>query len=593
MPENPQRPDPKVFQFGAFVFNPARLELTRDGLPIRLPNQAARLLQLLLSKQGDLVTREAIQDLLWKDGTTVDFEIGVNRCIRKLRSALLDQADTPRYIKTIPRVGYRFIAPLSFAGSVLKTEPAASTDAGDASTERPGESPSIAVLPFLNLSDTPDGDCFADGLTEEVINGLAQIPGLKVIARTSAFAFKGTREEVPAIAAKLQVGNVLEGSFRRSGTRIRVSAQLIRGSDGVHLLSKRYDREIDDIFAVQDEISGDIAAQLSLRFALRRHKATGLSAFEAFVEGRHYYYRFTKEAFAKAFDRFQYAASCDPQYAPAYSGMALCYLGRAISGQASPREVLPQAAEMARQALDRDRANAQANGVLGSVAAILDFDFQAAEQHLLRALELQAASHIRIGYSLWVLVPALRAEEAEAQLNHVIEQDPLLQGGFFGKAVLLGLQRRYEESVAHALRAQALEPAYERTFEWLACMRALQNRPVEAAEYVQRLTALTQNSLAALFATATAQVMAKDTAAVRTTLDEMKRYAERTGTGACEVACIHALMGAAGDAFEWLDTAVEQREPRTLWIQSLPWLDSIRADTRYPALLRRMRLADA
>ena len=413
MPENPQYADPKAFRFGVFVFSPGRFELTKDGLPVRLPNQAARLLQLLLSKNGDLVTREDIQELLWNDGAIVDFEVGINRCVRKLRSALLDEADVPRYIKTIPRAGYRFIAPVSFTGSNSKTKRAVAAETAEVNTEESAEAPSVAVLPFLNLSDTADGDIFADGLTEEVINGLAQIRGLKVIARTSAFAFKGSREEVPAIAAKLQVENVLEGSFRRSGTRIRVSAQLIRGSDGVQLLSKRYDRELSDIFAVQDEISADIAAQLSLRFALRRHKATDLSAFEAFIEGRQSYYRFNKEGFAKAFDRFQYAASCDPHYAPAYSGMALCYLGRAINSNASPLEVLPQAAEMARQALQWDRANAEANGVLGSVAAMLDFDFQTAERHIRRACELQAAPHIRIGYALWVLVPALRMQEAE------------------------------------------------------------------------------------------------------------------------------------------------------------------------------------
>jgi TolB-like protein len=270
-----------VFRFGEYEFNGATTKLTKHGTNIRLQGQPARLLQLLLSRAGEAVTREEIRELLWSDGTTVDCEIGMNRCIRQLRMALLDDTDAPRYIKTLPRLGYSFITPV--AQKQTRSETAGS---------KPDDSSrSIVVLPFANLTSATEDEYFCDGLTEEIINVLAQNPDFKVIARTSVFAFKGKNDDIRRIAETLGVSNVLEGSVRRSGSRIRVTAQFIHAADGTHISSTRYEREMHDVFTLQDEIAADIADQFKGHLTARERPVTDLAAYHAFLEGRFHFHK--------------------------------------------------------------------------------------------------------------------------------------------------------------------------------------------------------------------------------------------------------------------------------------------------------------
>jgi TolB-like protein/Tfp pilus assembly protein PilF len=496
-----------------FEFNMATAELAKSGIGIRLQPQPARLLQLLLSKAGELVTRRAIQELLWSDGTTVDFEIGVNRCVRQLRAALLDDSGTPRYIKTVPRVGYCFIASIATATAL------ASVDVDPRNSE---QHPSIVVLPFSNLSNAPDDEYFSDGLTEEIINTLAQIPGLKVIARTSAFAFKGRNEDIRDIAGTLGVNTVLEGSVRRAGSRIRVTAQLIVAADGTHLSSKRYDREITDIFAVQDEISADIAEHLKLRLSLRKRPATNVAAYQAYLEGRYHWQKFTPERLTKAFDCFQQAIAIDPDYSPAYIGLAMYYIGMAIDYVASPRDVMPKAAAAARRALELDETAADAYAALGDAALMLDFDWATAAQHFRRAMELNLVSQLRIGYALWFLIPQGRPEEAVAECDRVNEYDPLLLGAGSSKATVLLLERNYEEAAELCLRALHLDPDYQMALQIITYARAFQRRFEEAQALAERLIRVRGRSYTALFALGTIHAMAGDRAAAHRVLEEIK-----------------------------------------------------------------------
>ena len=242
MSTSASRAEARIFRFGLFEFHTGRLELVSQSVRIGLQRQPARLLLLLLESAGELVSRDTIQELLWRDGTTVDFELAVNRCVRLLRIALGDDIASPRYIKTIPRMGYCFIAPVSMSPTEVTAKSLVPAAPRAVAPEGSPRHPSIAVLPFANLSGNPEDEYFSDGLSEEIINALTQLPGLKVIARTSAFAFKGRNEDIRTIAETLGVSNVLEGSVRRAGNRIRVTAQLIHADDGVHISSRRYDR---------------------------------------------------------------------------------------------------------------------------------------------------------------------------------------------------------------------------------------------------------------------------------------------------------------------------------------------------------------
>ena len=414
---NRLRTESEIFQFGVFRFNSEMLELTRNGLRIPLQLQPARLLGLLLSSAGELVKREAIQESLWRDGTTVDFEVGVNRYVRQLRIALRDDAASPALYQNHPPAWlllhrpHRPESPRPPPRAVEKPEP----DSSDSS---------IVVLPFANLSGNPEDEYFSDGLAEEITCTLAQIDGLRVIARTSAFAFKGRNEDIREIAKILRVHYVLEGSVRRSAARIRVTVQLIHGPDGSHRMAKRYDREMTDIFALQDEISADIAAQLKVSLAPRQ-STVNFPAFESYLEGRFHWRKYSPAEFEKAIKCFERAVAADPGYAQAYTGIAQSRISLVTEAGVPALEMLPAAAAAARRALDLDPRDAEAHAALGQTAAMLDYDWPAAEKHFKRALALDAVPYVRLAYAIWYLLPHGRMAEAIAETDRVVREDPL------------------------------------------------------------------------------------------------------------------------------------------------------------------------
>jgi TolB-like protein len=582
--------DTRIFRFGAFEFNPRASELLKGGTRVSLQPQPAQLLWLLLSKAGEVVTRDTIRRTLWDGKTTVDFELGVNRCIRQLRGALLDSIEAPRYIKTIPHRGYRFIAPVSAKAGEPATEPVPLEAAREAAVETSKPAPSIVVLPFANLSGELTDEYFSDGLAEEITNALTQIDGLKVVARTSAFAFKGKNEDIRRIAETLGVSNVLEGSVRRAGNRIRVTAQLIQAADGVHLSSRRYDREMTDVFAIQDEISTAIADHLKVRLNVYKRPVKNLAAYEAFLAGRFHWYKFTPEGFTKAFECFQRAVAIDADYGPAYTGIALYHLGTAIEYVADPRDVLPHAAAAARRALEIDETDAEAHTVLGDVAAILDFDWAAAERHFSRARHLNPSTQVRIGHALWLSLPLVRVEDALAECDRVIERDPFHLGGYSTKATALFLGRNYDAAVERCLHGLDLDPTFPRGLQILSHIRAFQGHFGEAVALAERLIQVRGKSHGALFALGTAHAAAGDGSAANRVLREMETLPGGTYLSGSGIACIHALLEERDSAFEWMERAIEHRDPRMLWIRTLPWLDALRSDPRYATLLRSMNL---
>src|SRR5215813_2395722 len=231
-------------RFGNFEFDADTGELRKNGYKVRLQEQPLQILQILLEHPGNVISRDELQKRVWPSDTFVDFDHGINNAIKRLREALSDDAEAPRYIETLPRRGYRFLESVARA---------------------PESSASIAVLPFLNLSADPENEYFADGMSEEIINALMQIKHLKVAARTSSFSFKGKHVDLPIIRERLNVQSVLEGSVRRSGNHVRITAQLVNAVDGYHLWSERYDREMKDIFEVQDEITLAVVKALKVK----------------------------------------------------------------------------------------------------------------------------------------------------------------------------------------------------------------------------------------------------------------------------------------------------------------------------------------
>ena len=447
-------PAPALIRFGTFELDPQSGELRKQGLKVRLQEQPFQILQILLEHPGKVVTREDLQQRIWPSDTFVDFDHGLYNAIKKLREALGDSADTPRYVETLSRRGYRFIASLN----VPATDRSSSAAAADAPKD------SIAVLPFLNLSADPENEFFADGITEEIINALAQIEGLHVVARTSAFSFKGKQVDLRIIGEQLKVRTILEGSVRRSGNHLRIAVQLVNVADGYHLWSERYDREMKDIFQVQDEIARSIATRLKVAVEIKAQESLvkpgtkNLQAYSLYVKGRALLYcRGVKVQ--TALECFNQAATLDSEYALAWAGIADAYTLLGFYGFVHPETSRPKWQEAARRALAADPSLAEAHNALAFGSLMYERDKPLAEREFLSALELNPLYvQARDWYACFYLQLAVgRFDESIVHAELAVESDPLSCYANSILGLLYGATGRFSDAVRRAERAVELD----------------------------------------------------------------------------------------------------------------------------------------
>ena len=459
--------------------------------------------------------------------------------------------------------------------------------------EHAAPQPSIAVLPFANMSREADDEYFSDGLAEEIINALAQLPGLKVIARTSAFAFKGKNEDIRKIAEALGVTNVLEGSVRRAGNRLRITAQLIHAADGTHLWSQRFDREMTDVFAIQDELSAAIAGQL--RVSLAETPAAGraptkVAAYEAFLEGQYHWNKITPQSLQKALECYGRALAIDPGYAPAYAGLAQSYIMPGQSGMVEPRPFLLKARAAAERGLALDPDLAEAHAMLGASIALLDYDWAASERHFLRALELNPSSyHVWGPYATFWLAPQGRPDEAAAGFDRVLELDPLNPLADFSKGLFLYYGRRYEAAAVEIRKSLDLNPGFSIARNVLASLYAFQEKFDEALSVAQREVQLSGGRPRLLWMMGLVLAMAGRAEEARRVLEDLQGPGRDSYVNPVHVAAIYAQLGEKDAAFKWVEKAVEERV-NMLMLKASPVWDPLRSDPRYTALLRRMNL---
>jgi adenylate cyclase len=410
-----------LIRFGVFELDTESGELRKQGVKVRLQEQPFQILQILLDRPGRVVTREELQRRIWPSDTFVDFDTGLYNAIKRLREALGDSAESPRFIETLSRRGYRFIAAVKGAAADRHTAPALSATHD-----------SIVVLPFISISADSENEFFADGITEEIINALAQIRELHVVARSSAFSFKGKHIDPRVVGEQLNVRTVLEGSVRRVDNRLRITVQLVNAADGYHLWSQRYDREMKDIFEIQDEIARSIAERLRVR--LERHeqepliKATtsNLEAFQLYLKGRALLYK-RGIAIPRALECFKQAVALDNEYALAWAGLADSYTTLGYSGFAHPAASMPNGIEAARRAVMLDPSLAEAHSALAMACLMGMWDKAKAEQEFLCALELSPRNiQARDWYALYYLqLSEGRVEEGVTQARLALESDPL------------------------------------------------------------------------------------------------------------------------------------------------------------------------
>jgi adenylate cyclase len=462
-----------------------------------------------------------------------------------------------------------------------------------------GDRASIAVLPFTALSDAREDEYFSDGLAEEVINALTRVSGLKVIARTSAFAFKGKQADIREIAGTLGVTTVLEGSVRRAANRIRVAVQLINAEDGCHLWSQSYDREMNDVFAVQEEIAQAIVSVLKVKFSsqpdrpLAQRGTTNFEAYRAYFEGRYYFQQLTEEGMARSRECHERAIRLDPDFALPYVGMAEYYYYLAFYLNARPRDVLPPGLAAAERALELNPRSAEAYTIRGTLRAVYNYDWNGAGEDFDSAIELDpnlALAHHR--RTTWFLRPTGRWEESLAELRHALELDPLNVLMRASEALALNIHGKKAEALQRARDLIQLFPGF-----WICCFMAgavlgSQGLHAEAASVIRNGLGIDSGNSVLLAMLAAMQSRMGEPAEARRILGQIEDTASAryVSPAALVIACF--ACGEVDRAFAWLDKGVEERDPMTITAgcRLLPRFES---DPRYHALMRKMNLETA
>lgn len=446
---------PPSIRFAGFEADFRSGRLSKHGIRIKLQLQPFQLLQILLQRAGEVVTREELQKRIWPADTFVDFDQGLNNAVKRLREALGDDAEKPLFIQTLSKRGYRFIATVEHAGS--EVHPAIGPPA-------PVAVDSIAVLPFTSMSADPEDEFFADGMTEEIINALAQIQQLHVLARSSAFSFKGKYLDVRAIGKKLNVRTVLIGSVRRSGDELRITAQLVNVEDGYHLWSDRYDRQLKDIFHIQDEIARAIVERLRVTLKggeqerLARAGTNNLEAYQLYVKGRELLYR-RGGAIPRAVECFEREVALDPAYALAWAGFADSHTVLSYYGLSRPEGNMPKALEAARRAVALAPSLAEGHNALAMASLMGAWDRPKAEEEFLRAVELNPRyTQARDWYALFYLQWSEgRLAEGMAQAKLALKFDPLSSYAHAVYGLTCATAGKHAEAVQAARRAVEID----------------------------------------------------------------------------------------------------------------------------------------
>ncbi len=453
---------------------------------------------------------------------------------------------------------------------------------------------SIVVLPFTNMSSDPENEFFADGITEEIINALAQIEDLRVVARTSAFSFKGKHVDLRTVGECLNVTTVLEGSIRKSGSRLRIMAQLINVADGYHLWSERYDRELRDIFEVQDEIAKTIADRLKVRLGSAIQKplvkagTENLEAYQLYLKGRFHWNKRTPDGMRKAIECFQQAIEKDPAYALAYTGLADNYNLASFLNFFPPGEVMPKAKAAAAKALEIDDGLAEAHVSLGYASFTYDWDWTAAEVHFEQALAVNP-SYVRnhAFYPLY-LSSRGRSEEAVTVAKCALDLDPASPAVSHVLAVQFYLSRQFDQAIEQSQKTLEMDPHYAVAYAMLGQAYASKGCYRQALPDLDKHLELSRGSAAALALLGYAHARLGERNEALRILDELGAVSKRSFVTAFFFALVYAGLEDKDHAFLWLEKACEERFNRLAYVKVEALWDSLRSDLRFAELLRRV-----
>jgi TolB-like protein/DNA-binding winged helix-turn-helix (wHTH) protein/lipopolysaccharide biosynthesis regulator YciM len=638
-------PRPRRFRFATFEVDAHAGEITKQGRKVKLQEQPFEILVALLERPGELLTREELKERLWPGDAVLDFDRGLNRAINRIRDALGDSADSPRFVETIPKRGYRLIVgveeldapPASSALGVLPKEDASRSAAPVArpAMVRAGKrtalvaavtmlaaavvfsqaqwrsrltgSPagfsihSIAVLPFENLSNDPAQDYVADGTTDELITDLAKLKDTRIISRTSVMFYKGKRQPLPAIASALSVDGVVEGSVAVSGRRVRITAQLLLAREDRHLWAQSYERDLTDVLIVQREIAAAIAREVRSRIAPAPGPAAAslnAAAYDDYLQGRFYWNRRNAAATATAIQYFERAIRAEPNLALAYAGLAECYsIMWAEHHDASWRlknaadqENLAAKAAAAVRALEIDSNLAEAHGSLGYMYLYHAWDWEAAKRELDRAVDLNANEADAHDWLSHYFVARGQFDASLAESKTALQVDPLAP---LRRAHMIWHYleaRQYDNVIQQGPRL--LEQSPEMVGVMLFLGKAYERKGMmrESLDVLQKFALAVHDSPGAVAALGHAYAVAGERDKARALVSQLLTRSTHEFVSPEDIAEIYYGLRSRAEALDWLERAYAARSPGMIYLGETPEVDFLRSEPRFQALIDKLRL---
>lgn len=627
-----------VVRFGTFEVDLQSGELRKSGIRIRVQQQPIKVLEILLERPGEMVPREDLRRRVWPDENFGDFDQAVNVSIAKLRSALGDSAESPRYIETLPKRGYRFIAPVSIVesapkpdGAIVEDSPPILQESEATASVQPRVVPthsngkkwglpvavlgicgallafwiyrnahkppetirSLAVLPLENLSGDDSQNYFADGMTDELITDLAKISALRVVSRTSVMQYKNSHKPLSQIARELDVDAVVEGSVLRSGQQVRITAQLIHAPADKHLWAESYQGDLRDTLALQKKVASNIAEQIRIELTPREEaalKTTGpvnTAAYEDYLRGRFFWNKRTADSLKKAIEYFDQAIAKDTNYAPAYAGLADSY---ALAGDwqyslLPSTEALPKAKTAAMKALELDDNLGEAHASLAFAKDVFDWDWPSAENEFRRAIELNPGYATAHHWYAWHLGVMGRNREAIAEMRRALSLDPLSLIINADLAEQLLIARSYQDSIEQSRKTIEMDPNFAVAHYDLGQALVQTHKYDEGIAELESAVKLSGGSPVCSSHLANAYALTgrrKD--ALKIVADLTKNPSDYSN--APEVALVYVGLGDNDQALNWLEKAFSVRFNPSILLR--PCFDPLRSDARFQDLARRI-----
>ncbi len=645
----------RIVHFGVFEVDLKASELRKQGLRLKLSEQPFQILAMLLEKPGEIITRDELRNRLWQTDTFVDFDHGLNNAVMRLREVLGDSSENPRYVETIPRRGYRFIGQIADSSLVKPPQgvqefgaddlaPASEAPAptalpahdghrfsgrwiaisivavlvalvgmaalaahylGSSSTRAENgpalkQTTSLVVLPLENLSGDSDKnqDYFADGMTDELIANLAKIHSLRVISRSTAMAYKGTRKPLSEIARELHVDAVVEGTVMRVGSRVRITAELVQVSTDHHLWAETYESQIGDVLALQNRVSSAIVNEIRInltpedRERLAKNPAILPEAYENYLKGRFYWNKRTDENLTKAIAYFAQATRQDTHYALAYAGLADCYaiIGATIVGTMPVDEAAPKARAAAERALEIDTYLAEAATSLATLKFNYDWNWAGAEEGFQNAIRLNpsyATAYQR--YSLYLMAMG-RFQDSFDQINKARERDPLSISINFSLGWRLYTARQYDRAIEQLQNTLEMDPSYELPHLVLGQAYEQRGQFDLAIPELRKAVELSHGTPLMVSALAHASARAGNKEEARKLLEELTLQSRKQYVSPYYFAVVYIGLGENEKAMDWLEKAFADRSNGLVFMKVEPELDNLRSNPQFIALQQRLKL---